>query len=123
MELSDTTNNPIAWLRCYWQSTCTQGKGSASISKARFKGRKIVVQTELCVGVLVIIEGVKISPKYVCTIVSGERWSTLFLTKEKNPNSKHDYYLPKYIVIYFPHLDLKRGNLQPWDVNNPTVRQ
>ena len=32
VQLSNDTQNPVARLRCHWESTRTQGKGNASVS-------------------------------------------------------------------------------------------
>ena len=79
------------------------------------------MQTDLCVGAPVAISGINILPEV--GLYNGARGTLIDIVYDKgqNPNSKQDYHLPKYVVVDFPHLDLRRGNLQPWDSEHPTV--
>ena len=121
VQLSNDTQNPVARLRCHWESTQIQGKGNASVSWSHFNGRKVILQTDLCVGAPVAIHGINILPEV--GLYNGARGTLVDIVYDKgqNPNSKQDYHFPKYVVVDFPHLDLRRGNLQPWDSEHPTV--
>ena len=122
VQLSNETQNPVARLRCHWESTRIQGKGNASVSRSHFNGRKIVLQTDLCVGAPVAINCINILPEI--GLYNGARGTLIDIVYDEgqNPNSKQDYHLPKYVVVDFPHLNLRKGNIPPWDSENPTVR-
>ena len=79
------------------------------------------MQTDPCVRAPVAISGLNILPEV--GLYNGARGTLIDIVYDEgqNPNSKQDYHLPKYVVVDFPHLDLRRGNLQPWDSEHPTV--
>ena len=79
------------------------------------------MQIDFCVGAPVAINDMNNLP--VVGLYNGARGTLIDIVYDqgKNSNSKQNYHLPKYIIVNFPHLDLKRGNLKPWDEKNPTV--
>jgi hypothetical protein len=118
--LANKTKVPVAKLKCHWQSNRIQGKGQATASRSHFKNQNLVLQTDICVGASVAISGINIVPEV--GLYNGARGTVIDIVYDDvvGPNNKHQYHLPRYVVVDFPGLKLPQ-HIPPWDKNHPTV--
>ena len=121
VELSNRTKVPVARLKCEWSSNKKQINGVATVRKSHFKQTNIVYSTNLCVSAPVAISGINFVPEL--GLYNGARGIIIDIVYNNvvGPNNKHEYHLPRYIVVDFPGFKLP-ANIKPWDSNNPTVR-
>ena len=119
VQLSRKQNVPIARLKCEWSNPDRGGTGLPSVIRSHFHNTNLVVNTDICVGSIVAINGINIVPE--AGLYNGARGKIIDIKYDTGvgPNDKHNNHLPKYVVVDFPGLRL--GNAEPWDSNNPTV--
>jgi len=107
-------------LKCRLRSNRSQREGAKSVIQSHFKNCSILLQTNICVGAPVAIEGINIVPE--AGLYNGARGTVVDIVYDSvaGPNSQHKDHLPLYVVVNFPGLRL--GRAKPWDKDNPTVR-
>ena len=121
VEHSSWTGNPVTWLTCRWRSNRSQGEGAKSVIRNHFKNCSILLQTDICVGPLVAIEGIQIVPE--AGLYNSTRGTVVDIVNDTvaGPPSQYEDHLPLYVGVNFPGLRL--GHAKPWDKDNPTARR
>lgn len=117
VHLSNSTQTPIARLRCQWHTNrCYSNR---TVIRSHFKKNTVVLRGDICVGASVALSGINIVPEV--GLYNGARGNVVDIKYDSvvGPNDKHGDFLPKYVVVDFPGLRL--GNAKPWDCDNPTV--
>ena len=90
------------------------------IIRHHFKNCSILLQTDICVGAPIAIEGINIVPE--AGLYKGARKTVMDIVYDSiaSPNSQHKDHLPLYVVVNFPGLRL--GCAKPWDKDTPTAK-
>ena len=120
ISISRSTKYLVARLRCHRSSNRTQETRVMALSMWHFNTSNIVAQTGICVGAHVAISGINIVLEV--GLYNGARCKiiTILYTNLEGPNNKQYYYLPKYVIVNFPGLQLP-NYIDSWDSNNPMV--
>ena len=119
VQLSRTDNTPVARLQCKWKTNKNQGQGRTRVFKSHFTTKRMVLETDLCVGATVALSGINIVPE--AGLYNGARGTLIDFIYDNpcGPNDKHGDHLPGCVIVDFP--GLKLGAAEPWDKLNPTV--